>query len=378
MLKIPFSYGRVVDAPFFVNRVDELIRLESNFASGINTVIISPRRWGKSSLVNMASKRLISSDSEFIVCTLDLFNIRTEKEFYEALIRTVLRASSSKWEEAIQLGKKFLSSIIPTFSLGIDPERDFTVSFDLGEKSHNIDDILNLPERVAKAKNKKLVICIDEFQNLTTYTDPLAFQKRLRSVWQNQKNVTYCLYGSKRHMITDIFENKSMPFYKFGDLMFLNKISNEHWTDFIYTAFRSTSKKVSRDIASEISIAMQCHPYFVQQLAQKVWTLADTEADHQTLTIAINHLLYENAILYHRELEGLTNTQINFLKAVCDGVKQLSSSETLSTYGLGTSANVLRVKTALESKEILDLMNGYPEFIDPLFERWMKEIYFKR
>jgi AAA+ ATPase superfamily predicted ATPase len=374
---IPFVYGRIVTGSEFVNREAELERLTINLQSGLNTILISPRRWGKSSLVNRAVEKISKTDSVLKVCRLDLFNIRTEKEFYESFVREVLRSTSGKWEEWISHGKNFLKSMVPRFSVGTDPVHDFSVSFELLPEKKSIEDILMLPERIAKSKKIKIVVCIDEFQNLSFYENPLEFQKQLRASWQTHKSVSYCLYGSKRHMIADLFENKSMPFYKFGDLMFLEPISTTHWKQYITASFQKTGKKISMEAAEEIAVSVKNHPYFVQQLAQKVWVITENEAISETVQFALNTLLNENAILYLREVENLSNTQVNLLKAICNRVEQLSSAETIHRYSLGTSANVLRIKAALEQKEIIDFLGRQPEFIDPVFELWLKRIYFQ-
>jgi hypothetical protein len=374
---IPFVFGRIVTDPFFINREKELERLTTNLRSGLNTVLISPRRWGKSSLVNKAMTRVSQADKKIKVCHLDLFNIRTEKEFYEHFLREVLKASSNKWEEWIMNGKEFLKNMTPRFSVGTDPVHDFTVSFDMQPVNKSIEEILMLPEKIAQAKKIKMVVCIDEFQNLSFYESPLQFQKQLRASWQKHKNVCYCLFGSKRHMIMDLFENKSMPFYKFGDLMLLEKISDDHWIEYIVNAFKKTGKKIGKTAAEAIPVAVQHHPYFVQQLSQKTWVMTDKIADDELVKKAIDELIHENSILYLREVENLSNTQVNFLRAICEKVEQLSSAETIKKYSLGTSANVLRIKSALEQKEVLDFMNPYAEFIDPIFELWLKRIYFK-
>lgn len=374
---IPFVFGRIVSGAAFVNRERELERLTLNLSSGLNTILISPRRWGKSSLVMKTVDHLTKTNERIKVCRLDLFNIRTEKEFYESFVREVLRGTSGKWEEWIQHGKNFLKNIVPRFSIGTDPIHDFTVSFDVAPTEKTIAEILMLPELIAASKKLKIVVCIDEFQNLSFYEKPLEFQKQLRASWQTHKHVTYCLFGSKRHMIADLFENKSMPFYKFGDLMLLERISTEHWVEYIITAFKGTAKKISPEAASAIASAVQNHPYFVQQLAQKTWVITSKVATEETVNIALDDLIHENAILYLREIENLTNTQVNFLRAITDRAEQLSSAETITNYNLGTSANVLRIKSSLEQKEVLDFYGPYPEFIDPIFELWLKRIYFK-
>jgi hypothetical protein len=374
---IPFVYGRIVAGSEFVNRESEIARLHLNLRSGINTILISPRRWGKSSLVHRVIEKIAEEDLRIKVVKLDLFNIRTEREFYERFTREVLRSTSSKWEDWISTGKSLLKSIIPRFSVGIDPIHDFSVSFETQPSEKSAEDILMLPEQIARLKKIKIIVCIDEFQNLSHYEKPLEFQKLLRASWQRQKETCYCLYGSKRHMIADLFENKSMPFYKFGDLMFLERIETSHWINYIKSSFRNTGKSIQTDAAEAIAHSVKNHPYFVQQLAQKTWITTSKEATVENVHAALNNMINENSILYLKEIENLSNTQINLLKALCDGIRQLSAAETLQKYNLGTSANVLRIKSALEQKEIIDFLGAEPEFIDPVFELWLKRIYFR-
>ncbi len=376
VMDIPFIYGRVVEDENFINRTEEIKKLSQNFRSGLNTIIVSPRRWGKSSLV----KKVVGNipRTQIRTCQLDLFNIRTEKEFYESYAREVLKCSSTKWQDWIENGKEFLKGIIPQFSIGADPIHDFNISFDFKERNKSKIEIINLPEKIAQKKKIKIVVCIDEFQNISFYNDPLGFQKQLRAGWQHHTQTSYCLYGSKRHMITEMFENKSMPFYKFGDLMFLKKIETNHWLAYIADSFKQTKKTITHEAIHQIVKTAQNHPYFVQQLARKVWNTTGKKADESTVSLAIDDLLHENSILYLREIENLSNTQINFLQAISENIKQLSSAQTLKTYKLGTSANVQRIKASLEQKEIIDFMETAPEFIDPFFQLWLMRIYFKK
>ena len=162
-----------------------------------------------------------------------MFNIKTEEQFYTAFARSIIRGTSTKWEEAVANTKKFFSHLIPRISIGTDPINEISIDFDWEEVRKNPDEILDLPEQLAAAKGYKVVVCIDEFQNIAEFDDSLYFQRKLRAHWQMHQKVSYCLYGSKRHMMLDVFTNPSMPFYKFGDMFFLNKIDTEHLNSFI-------------------------------------------------------------------------------------------------------------------------------------------------
>jgi AAA+ ATPase superfamily predicted ATPase len=377
-MEIPFNFGKIANRDLFINRDNEINKLKSSIESRINSILISPRRWGKSSLINQLAVDMQAARKRTRFCFIDLYAVRGEEEFYQLFAAEVLKATSTKWEDWIANGKTFIKQLIPRFQVGLDPFTDFSVSFDLKElKTKGGDEILDLPEKICREKNIDVVVCIDEFQNIAHFEDPLFMQKKMRSVWQKHTLSTYVLYGSKRHMLADIFENKSMPFYKFGDTLFLEKIDQEHWVPFIVRQFAKTKKRIDEGLATEIAMRMENHPYFVQLYSAYVWRLTKTRCRMQQLDDALRELFQQYALLYQREMDGLTNKQINFLRALAEKVQQFSSTETLVDYRLGSQGNIKRMKKALENKEIIDLWGEQVEFIDPLFKLWFKSVYLK-
>jgi len=376
-MKNPFIFGKIATGESFTDREEEQKRLILNFYSGINTVIISPRRWGKSSLVAVAAESFQKKNKNTRFCFLDLFNVRSEQEFYSYFTKEILKITFTRWEEIINSAKIFFKQITPKFNVGIDPNNDFSISLDWNEIKKSPEEILNLPEIICKKKKIKIIVCLDEFQNIAFFEDALAFQKKLRANWQHHKIASYCLYGSKRHMLTDLFENKSMPFYKFGDVVFLEKIPETYWIEFISHSFERTKKHIKKEVAQKIAQKMENHPYFVQQLAHTAWNLTNKVCTEKEVNLAIDELLIQHTILFQREVDNLTNSQINFLKALINNVKQFSSSAALMDYQLGTSGNVNRIKEALLKKEIIDITKNNIEFIDPLFKLWFSKIYLR-
>ncbi|MCE3225839.1 MAG: family ATPase [Bacteroidetes bacterium] len=367
-MQTPFNFGRTVKSECFTNREQEIKKLASNFQNKINTTIISPRRWGKSSLVEKVAGQVKSKTLRVI--TIDLFGMRTEEEFYNALANAVIKSTSTKTEEWLELGKKFLKTITPKFTLEMGEKQNMSMELDLDAIKKYYRELLDLPEKIAKEKNIEIVICIDEFQNISTFNDHIAVQKRLRSVWQHHEHVTYCLYGSKQHMMMDLFNKQSNPFYRFGELMYLPKIAEAKWVSYITKQFSKTKKEISSELALKIAQAVKCHPYYVQQLAHLTWINTDKKATEAILKQSTQELLEQNAILYFKETEELNNTELNLLKAIVKNEKQLSSKETIQKYKLGTSANVIKAKNTLIQKEIIDISQGNAEFIDPAYELW--------
>ena len=120
-METPFIFGKIATEKNFTDREKETADLVQNFTSLINTIIISPRRWGKSSLVNKAAKLAMAQDSNLRICHIDLFNVRSEEHFYSLLAQKVIAATSTKWEEAIESAKSFFSRLVPKISIGTDP-----------------------------------------------------------------------------------------------------------------------------------------------------------------------------------------------------------------------------------------------------------------
>ena len=112
------------------------------------------------------------------------------------------------------------------------------------------DEILDLPQAISRDSGKKMVVCIDEFQNINEYDDPLAFQRKLRSHWQKHTDVCYCLYGSKRHMLLDIFHNYNMTFYKFGDILFLERYPKRIGSNLSEESFLKPERKFQENYAA--------------------------------------------------------------------------------------------------------------------------------
>ena len=376
-METPFSFGKIVAGKEFTDREKETAWLLEQWNAKNNCMIISPRRWGKSSLVQHAVLKMQKQHARKLICFIDLYNVRSEQEFYEVFARELLKTTSNSWEEMIRNAKTFFKHLIPRLSFSPDPASDISLAFDWKELKKNPSEILNLSETISKSKKKEIIICLDEFQNISFFDEPLALQKKLRAHWQKHKQTTYCLYGSKRHLLMDFFTKPSMPFYKFGEILFLQKIPEAYWVPFIIGRFDASGKSITEKQAAHIAQLMDNHPYFVQQLAQAVWLRTAKKCNDAVIDGTLNELLDQYTILYQKEVDQLTNPQLNFLRALCDKVGQLSSAETIREYKLGTSANIPRIKVALENKELIDITGKQINFNDPLFESWLKQKYFK-
>ena len=300
---------------------------------------------------------------------------RTEEQFYKTYINAILKASTTKFEEFTAVIKKYLGSFGPKITLSDDSQSyEVGLGIEFKDKDYSQDEILDLPQHIATERKKKFIICIDEFQNVNDYADPIGFQRKLRAHWQHHSSVCYCLYGSKRHMLLDIFGNYEMPFYKFGDIVFLEKIAKKDWIPFITGRFEKTGKHISDELAALIVDKVDAHPYYVQQLAQQAWLHTQSDCTEEIVNIAHESIVSQLNLLFCNLIDSLKPKQINFLYAIADGVKNFSAKETLEKYDLGSSANIKNLRTAMLQRDLIDIIPGKSiELQDPIFTYWLKQ-----
>ena len=310
-----FVYGMSVEGVNFTDRVKETKRLKLDFENGINVILISPRRMGKSSIVKKVKSEI--TNPEIKVVYMDVYDCRSEYDFYNRFATVLMKETASKSEQIIENIKRFLVRLTPKISFSPEPTSDFSLSLGITPQNYQPEEILQLPELIAQEQDKHIVVCIDEFQQIGEFPDSVTVQKRLRSVWQHQQHVSYCLFGSKKHLMTKLFQNRKMPFYQFGEMMYLDKISTEDWVPFIQSRFEHQGKKISTDLAKRICETVENYSSYVQQLAWNVLAETEDEATEQDIENGIEALMAQCSGLFQEQLQGLTSYQLNFLR---DGV----------------------------------------------------------
>lgn len=369
----PFVFGTAVNDSHFIGRDKEIKQLENNFRYGVNTILMAPRRMGKTSLVKKVSARVESAEIRII--QMDIFSCRSEYDFLNMFASAIIRQTSSKFEELEQNLRDILSRIVPKFSLSPDPSQEFSMSLGITPRTYKPEEILDIPERIAAKKGCHIIVCIDEFQQVGDFPDSISVQKRMRTVWQHQENVTYCLYGSKKNMMLTLFQQRSKPFYKFGVTMELGVIPTADWVPYLRGRFSDFGKTLPEDVAEEICTRVGLHSSYVQQLAY--YTLLCTEGEtaaFDTVDEAFENLLDENSSIFVDKSENLTTYQLNFLRAILDGVhKDFGKAEIRETYNLGSPSNIARIREALISKELIETSSEGIFISDPVMAVWLRK-----
>ncbi|MCI6327188.1 MAG: ATP-binding protein [Bacteroidales bacterium] len=369
----PFVFGVPVDDAHFIGREKEISRLSNNFNFGVNTIILAPRRWGKTSLVNKVAG--LCSNEKTIVVRMDIFACRSEYEFLNLFSSELLRQTSSRIDELKELAKGFIERLTPKISLSPDAVSEYSISLGITPKTHSPEEVLRLPQIIAERKRCEIIICIDEFQQIGEFPDSLNVQKRLRTFWQNQKNVHYCLYGSRMHMMSNLFQKKSYPFYKFGDILNIAPIPLEEWVPFIRDRFKANGLTIEEPEMKQICESVEYHASYVQQLSYSVMLLSTGKVSSEDIDNGIEDLISQNSIAFIEQTKSLSGYQMNFLRAVVDGIHSgFGEAKVREKYNLGSPSNIPRLKNALIGKELIELSGKGIIIGDPVLRLWLKKI----
>ncbi len=356
----PFKFGTVVDGEYFTDREDELAQIGSYLNSENHIIIISPRRFGKTSLI-----RKLLRESERRHIYLDMQLVISEEDFAAQLLKRIYRIFP------MQKLKGFIKSfrIIPTVNLNpVTGETEIT--FKPGSKDLSpLEDVLNLIEKLGK-EDEKIIVVLDEFQDIFRINSTL--DKMLRSVIQTHKNINYVFMGSSESMIREIFEKKSSPFYRFGLLIPLGKIPEEKFRLFLeyrFTGFAQDAGSVSRSILGITA----SHPYYTQQLAFMVWELLGRPAAFENI---VESAADEIVMSHDNDFELLWNTLNRTDMMVLTGMSASDISpltdEFNRLFGTGAASTVFSTLLRLVKKGIVTKEGSVYTIDDPFLRRWIR------
>ncbi|MCL2097614.1 MAG: hypothetical protein FWH23_02495 [Bacteroidales bacterium] len=373
----PFIFTQPVVGDNFVSRKSELDWLSSNLSNRQHSVLIAPPLFGKRSIVTNALFQA-RRQQDLLSCVLSLFNVRNEFVFYTSLVNTLMRAvcaTSDEWETVAQ---QFLSETRPLVNIDEAAQNGVSFIFDKAAVMAHADELLNLPERLAEWKNKGVALCIHDFQDISQFEDTKVFQKKLCATWKQHRFTTYLLCGSKKNAAAALFSEK-MPFHKFGDIVQLERLDERLSAEYVMKSFAKSGRVISKEFAEALHRKVSGYPYYVQLLAHICWSNTKGFVTDSVMNRSMEDLYDYNERIFRRITDELSPSQLNYLQAIVDGVLRFSSAENLQRYELHSSANVARVREALEKKEILSFDRyNMPTFIDPVFELWYRNRFANR
>ena len=349
----PFKYGTIVQEPYFTDRKEELATITHTLQSANHLILISPRRFGKTSLVLKAVHTL---KRPFIF-------INVQKAVSVPDLASLIVKETLK-QYPLERIKAFLANfrIVPTIS--INPMTNgMDISFNPGVDSNVLlEDALGLLETVSNGQDR-LIAVFDEFQEVLELEK--GIDKKLRAIMQEQTHVNYVFLGSQESMMTGIFEKVKSPFYHFGQLMHLKKIPLADFKRYVQEGLSAVSDN-AENLAEEILGITNCHPYYTQQLAATVWDLLnykklDREAD--AVDTAMTQLIAVHDLDFERLWTAFSKNERRILRDLAT-LGKLSSKD-----GYATSTTYTTASRMLKAGYLIKT-DTY-EIEDPFFKNWL-------
>lgn len=347
----PFKFGTIVEEEYFTDRKNE-VKYIKEFINGPNhLVIISPRRFGKSSLVNKAIKQ---TGRKAIV--LNLQQITSQTSLAAKLLRELFKIFP------LEKVKHLLANfrVIPTISTNpVTGSMDVSFHPNINQ-TMLLEDVFGLIEH-ANSEQNRIIIVLDEFQEIRKI-DP-NLDKTLRSIMQSQNNINYILLGSQESMMTDIFENKKSPFYHFGQMMRIGKLPREDFHRYLTERLEECFPDTCDKLSDEILDYTDCHPYYTQQLAANVWQNKILQPDTENpVKTAIQQIITTHDLDYER-------LWANFNKTNKWIMQQLALEQPLQT-GEHRTSTIYSALKRLQTDGYVIYSDKY-EIEDPFFKEWI-------
>jgi uncharacterized protein len=370
----PFKYGSVVGKESFCNRRRELSDISRAMENGDKLFIYSERRLGKTSLAKLALERL--PRTQYVAAYVDLWPTDGEASFAAAVAKGISKSMATTADKLLDVAGTFFGRLAPSITL--DDQGKPQVTFGLSRAADSeieLDELLSAPGRIAQQGKKKVVVVLDEFQQIAEYGNDRV-ERSLRSAVQTQEAVSYLFLGSRKHLIQKMFLDKSRPLYRAGGHYPLGMIAEEHWLPFIHEKFRDADRHIGEELIRSLCRLTEGHPFYTQHLCHALWELSDTNSTvtEERLGAAVQMLLERESYTYAILWESLSINQQRLLRGLGDAPEEVKpfSAKFVRTHRLGSPSNAQRALKALIERDIVDRDNGSLLISDRFFRIWIQ------
>ncbi len=373
----PFVYGEIVTSEAFADREQERDRLRRDLASGQKVFLISPRRYGKSSLVRDVLRGLARENVLTVEVTVAASS--SYVGFLESYARALV-AADTPMSRLRRWTSELLTGVRPEVRFDTAPtgEPGFSLAFPAVRTARDTArlaaEVFALPARIAAERKQKLAIALDEFQALTAFDGDTA-EQALRAAVQDQRAVGYVFAGSEPSLMERMISPKR-PFYKAGPVVRLQKIDPDIFGDWLEARFKSSGIKAEAGLGAAIVDLAGNVPYDVQRLAHEAWDdLHDAGRRTATLDdlhVTLTRLLGEQHTVFEESWQRLTLAQRAALRAIVleDG-REMLSADVRTRHRLSGASSVQAALTALVKQDVVMKDGGSYVVTDSLYREWV-------
>jgi hypothetical protein len=373
----PFVYGEVVPGTAFVDREVELDRLTRDLLAGQKVFLISPRRYGKSSLIRQALRSVARGGA--LTAEITVSSYSSYLAFLEGYTRALVSMQTS-WDKARSWLRDAIGAARPELRLEADAAgaMGMSVSFPGARTDRDISrlatDVFALPGRLSELRKTRVVVALDEFQAINGFNGG-SVEHAMRAAVQHQRSVGYVFAGSEPSLMERMLGPKR-PFYKAGPVIRLEKIPPDLFSPWIEARFSKTGIKPEAGLGGAIVDLAGNMPYDVQRLAHESWDDARAAAKRrigvEDLHATLHRLLAEQETMFEAVWQRLTLAQRATLRAVVlsDG-RELLSADLRNRHRLGGASTVQASLQALTRQDIIAREEDRYLVVDSLMREWI-------
>jgi hypothetical protein len=373
----PFVYGEVVPPSAFVDRHAELKRLGEDLLAGQKVFLISPRRYGKSSLIRRALAGTERAGCLAVEVTVSSYS--SYLAFLEGYARAVL-AAETRVSRALAWIREAIGATRPEVRLEAEPggTSAVAVAFPAARSARDVarlaPEVFALPARLAEARGRRVVVALDEFQAIGSFNGG-SVEEALRAAVQHQRQVGYVFAGSEPSLMEAMIGPRR-PFYKAGPVMRLEKIPSDLFAAFIEQRFHKTGLKPEAGLGHAVVDLAGELPYDVQRLAHEVWDDARAaglkKVGLDTLHATLHRLLAEHEVFFEATWQRLTLAQRGVLRAlVLEDGRGLLSADARQRHRLGGASSVQAALGALVKQDVVTRDQERYAVVDSLMREWI-------
>ena len=368
----PFRFGVVVDDSAFCNRVEEIAFLKSQIINGYSTWLFSPRRFGKTSLVEKVFRETRDTKCLYF----DLYNISSKDDFCRRY-SNIIAKELFNWKEDINKLTRDLSEafkrLYPVISFDESGNPSFSMNLNKIEEQEDIETILDVPNRIAQKTQQRICIAFDEFQEINRIDSFMLHW--MRSSFQRHRNISYIFLGSKQSLMEHIFSSPQAPFYEFAVKMNLSVIEREELYSFIHERFNNASVPIQDKTIHTILDKSENQPHFTQYFASVVFDLVKAGADQgdeDFTAVWMNKIIHSQGDIFQDMYDQLTNSQRAALQAISRlGEEGIYSEEARTKFGLPVSSSLNEALKTLQKKGMIYKVEHSFRIANPVFKEWV-------
>ncbi len=371
----PFRYGGIARDAYFADREDELRLLKENIRSGQNVVVVSPRRYGKTSLVDRAIRELRRRG--VLIAYLDLFRTPTKEQLADDLAQAIYDGLVSRVERAVRKTAGFFAHLPVAPRLTVTEDGRPALEFAVFERPQDLDKViaglLEMPGRIARERGRRVALVFDEFQEIVAIDRALTGV--MRAIFQDQDEVSHVFVGSKRHLMELLFMDKGQHLYRAAKPLPLGPIPPEKFAPFIRGRFEDSGARIAVDTVERVLALTGGRPYETQELCSFVWEQAREEgssATAGTLERALARLVDAEDARYVVVWDGLSAHQRALLRAIAVEQAGIFSEGYRRRHRLGSASSVTTSMKALEAKELVEGRGGDRTVADVFLVQWLR------